>query len=119
MFMETTHWSCTGEAAMMMRRHNADSGFCYSRILVFIPLTRIGGPADGSSYFQMGLPGYEGAKVAVRFEDLVANCALRDLLRFLLDLEIVPGTNVFFKCFRIVTPNAVLLGELAVGTAAA
>ena len=30
MFMEATHWSCTAEAVMMMRTHNADSGFCYT-----------------------------------------------------------------------------------------
>ena len=31
MSMEATHWSCTAEAVMMVRTHDADSGFCYSR----------------------------------------------------------------------------------------
>ena len=30
MFMEATHWSCTAESVVMMRTHNADSGFCYT-----------------------------------------------------------------------------------------
>ena len=30
MSMRATHWSCTAEAVMMMRTHNADSGFWYT-----------------------------------------------------------------------------------------
>ena len=30
MFMEAAHWSCTAESVVMMRTHNADSGFCYT-----------------------------------------------------------------------------------------
>ena len=30
LFMEAAHWSCTTESVVMMRTHNADSGFCYT-----------------------------------------------------------------------------------------
>ena len=88
-------------------------------IPVSIALTRTGRPGDGCSNSQVALPGYVGAEVVLRFEDLVANCAPRDQLRFLLDSEMLPGTNVVSKCFCTVTRNAALVAELALGTAAA
>ena len=30
MFMKAAHWICIAQSGGMMRRHNADSGFCYT-----------------------------------------------------------------------------------------
>ena len=83
------------------------------RIPVSIPLTRTDSPGDGGSISKVALPGYVGAEAVLRLQDVVANCALRDQIRFLLVSEVLPGTNVVAKCFCTVKPRAALVAELA------